>query len=222
MVQKAVESMAQKTGENKYDGLGDMLKSDTIDDQLALACMSNSANEAYMNICKDAGISVQQFLDAYGHASLGGDKASDKKQAALDYIDTLDLDAKTASKLALAVHTAIGTVYTAETKLPDDYLLDIGATEQYEAQMSKTQKEGYDAYIKGSKMDLKLYQSVWDFKNSDAAKGEKDAKGKDIKGKSHQDKVVDFISGLKCSDKQKGILFLSMGWAKKNMPNEWK
>ena len=208
--------------ENKYLGLETMLDNGSIDDQLALACMSNSANEAYMNICKDAGISVQQFLDAYGHASLGGDKASDKKQAALDYIDTLDLDAKTASKLALAVHTAIGTVYTAETKLPDDYLLDIGATEQYEAQMSKTQKEGYDAYIKGSKMDLKLYQSVWDFKNSDAAKGEKDAKGKDIKGKSHQDKVVDFISGLKCSDKQKGILFLSMGWAKKNMPNEWK
>ena len=221
LVQRVVENMAGKTGENKYLGLETMLDNGSIDDQLALACMSDAANKAYTNICKNAGISVQQFLDAYGHASLGGDNPSDKKQAALDYIDTLDLDAKTASKLALGVHTAIGTVYTAETKLPSDYLLDIGATEQYEAQMSKTQKEGYDAYIKGSKMDLKLYQSVWDFKNSDAAKGEKDAKGKDIKGKTHQDKVVDFISGLKCSDKQKDMLFLSMGWAKKNMP-DWK
>lgn len=207
---------------NKFFGLESLLDNGSIDDQLALACMSNSANEAYMTICKDAGISVQQFLDAYGHASLGGEKPADKKQAALDYIDTLGLDSKTASKLALGVHTAIGTTMKMDTQLPDDYLLEIGATEQFEAQMSKTQKEDYDAYIKGKGVNLKVYQSAWEFYNSDESKGEKDKDGKDIKGKTHRDKVVDYIAGLKCSDDDKDAIFLALGYSEKNLPKKWK
>ena len=166
MVQRVVESMAEKAGENKYLGLETLLENKSIDDQMALSCMSTSCYDAYTANCEKADISVQQFLDAYGTAQASGESNAEKKQAALDYIAGLDISAKQKGALAQAVHEAIGSFIPQDTQLPDQWLIDIGDTNKIVSQMSTDQRQKYNTYVKDSGIKMQMYLDAKEYKDN--------------------------------------------------------
>lgn len=220
-IEHAIESEASSAKyENKHYGLADMLSKQSIDDQLALACMSASANEAYATICKDAGISVQQFLDAYGYASAHGETAPEKKEAVQKYAATLGLDVAQTTALAHGVSTAIGTVITQETNLPKQYLYDIGNIGAIESQLSDAALEKYNVFIKNT-VDMQHYIDFHEFLGSEEAKGKKDNEGNAIKGESRMDHAIAWLEKSNYSDEEKGRLFCSE-FARDNCPIKWR
>lgn len=220
MLQRVVENMAGKAGGNKYLGLETLLEERSIDDQMALACMSDSCYTAYTEQCEKAGISVQQFLDAYGTATASGDTATEKKQAALDYIQTMDISAEQKGALASAVQTAIGTFAPVETQVSDQWLLDVGDTDRIKEQMSKEQLEKYETYIEHSNVRMQTYLDMMEYYGSDEAKAKKDKDGDTIEGEGLKDHMIDYISGLKIPDDQKDALYCSL-YSEKTLPRHW-
>ena len=219
LTEKAVNSQAGMLGENKYLGLENLLETKSIDDQMALACMSNSCYEAYTTNCEKAGISVQQFLDAYGTASANGETSAEKKQAALDYIATMDISAEQKGALAQAVHEAIGTFAPVTTEIPEQYLLDIGDIGRIESQMGEDQREKYDTYIKGSDVEMQTYLDMMEFYGSDEAKTQYDANGKAIDGEETKDHMEEYIRSLDISDADKGRLYCGL-YSEKTCPKD--
>lgn len=211
MVQKAVESMAQKTGENKYDGLGDMLESNTIDDQLALACMSDSANTAYGQFCKSAGVSVQQFLDVYGTAYSAGENNAEKRSAALDAVQKMGIPTEQKTALAQAMSSVFMEYIPKTPEVPDQWLLDNGDTDTIVAQMGKEQREGYDQYIADSSVNMQTYLDFYNF-----AKG-----AKNTDGNSRQEQIIAYLEKLDVSDEVKGRLFCSE-YKRSSCPLTWR
>lgn len=223
ILERSIDNAAQDKDlyENKYLGLEDMLETNTIDDQLALACMSDSAYGAYDTICKPANVSVQQFLDVYGTAYSAGENNEEKRSAALDRIQQMDIPAEQKTALAQAVFRTFQKNASVTPEVPDQWLLDNGDTDTIVAQMSDTQRQGYDAYIKDSSVDMQTYLDFYSFASSDAAKTEKDENGKEIKGKTRQDKIIAYLEKLDVSDEVKGRLFCSE-YSRENCPMKWR
>lgn len=102
ILQRATASLAknQKMYDNQYHGLSEMRKNNTINDDLALATMSETRREIYEEFLKNNDVSVGTWLDVLSAAERkhGTEsetkKDKDKKADAKKYIDSLDLTAK--------------------------------------------------------------------------------------------------------------------------------
>jgi hypothetical protein len=99
------------------------------------------------------------------------------------------------------------------TIIPRDKNVDYSSGSTFiVSQMSDTAQKGYSQYIKPQNIDAGLYQTVYEFYND--AKSDKDAKGKEIYGRTKQDKVFKYIKALSLTPKQKDALLLSLGYSK--------
>lgn len=214
-VEKAVESMAgdKKLYDNKYDGISGLLNDGTIDDKVALAIMSDSAVDGYMDYCKKAGVTVADYADVYAYMN-----KTDDKEATLKYIEGLNMSKAKKVAIAQAIYGANPTFIPIDSDVPKNWLLEMGATNEIVAQFSDSQKELYNRYIRNTGVDMGDYLDIWAFKNS--AKSDKDANGKNTY--SAQNKTIDQIDRLDISNEDKRNLFLSLGYSEKNIPYWWK
>lgn len=215
VIQKTMESAAEdkKLYENKYVGISALLDDGTIDDKVALAIMSDSAVDGYMDYCKKAGVSVAQYADVYAYMN-----KTDDKEKTLKYIQGLSVSKAKKVALAQGIYGANPTFIPKDTDVPKNWLLEMGATDEIVKQFSESQNELYGKYIKGSDVDMGDYLAVWEFKGK--AKSDKDANGKTTY--SAQNKVIDYIDTLKIGNKEKRKLFLSQYDSEKNIPYWWK
>ncbi len=221
LIGKAVDSQAGLLGENKYAGLGEMLESNTIDEQLALACLgatSQTAYGAYEANCVPAGVSVSQFLDAYGTAKAADkDNGDIQKQAALDYIEKMDLTPEQKGALASAVFSAIGKVIVIDSPVSEQWLLDTGDIDRLEAQMGRDDEKQperyvrYEKYIKDSPVDMQTYLDFYNFA--------KDAENQN--DNSRQDQIIDWLEKLDAPDEVKGRLFCT-ACSRSSCPLKWR
>lgn len=214
IIERAIKAEAANTGANTYLGLGEMLSNKSIDEQLAAACLgatSTTAYGAYEANCVPAGLNVSQFLDSYGTA-----KAADKdnhdiqRQAALDYIEKMDITPEQKGALATAVLSAIAGNENANSSVPAQWLLDNGDVERMESQMGKEQSERYNKYIKDSSVDMQTYLDFYNFQKSDDAEGE-----------NRQDKIIDYLEKLDAPDEVKGRLFCTV-YKRTSCPLKWR
>lgn len=214
-VEKAVESMAgdKKLYDNKYDGISGLLNDGTIDDKVALAIMSDSAVDGYMDYCKKAGVTVADYADVYAYMN-----KTDDKEKTLKYIEGLNMSKAKKVAIAQAIYGANPTFIPIDSDVPKNWLLEMGATNEIVAQFSDSQKELYNRYIRNTGVDMGDYLDIWAFKNS--AKSDKDANGKTTY--SAQNKTIDQIDRLDISNEDKRNLFLSLGYSEKNIPYWWK
>lgn len=214
-VEKAVESMAgdKKLYDNKYDGISGLLNDGTIDDKVALAIMSDSAVDGYMDHCKNAGVTVADYADVYAYMN-----KTDDKEKTLKYIEGLNMSKAKKIAIAQAIYGANPTFIPIDSDVPKNWLLEMGATNEIVAQFSDSQKELYNLYIRNTGVDMGDYLDIWAFKNS--AKSDKDANGKTTY--SAQNKTIDQIDRLDISNEDKRNLFLSLGYSEKNIPYWWK
>lgn len=212
IVERCIDNEAQDKDlyKNKYAGLGEMLESKAIDERVALACMSESAYGAYDTICKPANVSVQQFLDVYGAAYSAGETNDEKRSAALDSIQKMDLPTEQKTALAQAVFRTFQKNVSLTPEVPDQWLLDNGDTKTIEAQMGKEQSERYNKYIKDSSVDMQTYLDFYNFQKSDEADGE-----------NRQDKIVDWLEKLDAPDEVKGRLFCTVH-ERTSCPLKWR
>lgn len=214
LLERAASSRAGSDNyENKYAGISDMLDTGTINDTLALAIMSDSAVDGYMEYCKKAGVSVAEYADVYAYMN-----KSDSKESTLKYIEKLSISKGKKVALAQSIYGANPTFIPTDSDVPKNWLLEMGATDEIVNQFSDNQKELYNSYILDTGIDMGDYLDVWTFKNS--AKSDKDANGKTTY--SAQNKVIDRIDKLNVSNEDKRNLFLAMGYSAKNIPYWWK
>lgn len=212
---KTFESMAENTKQydNKYVGISGLLNDGTIDDKVALAIMSDSAVDGYMDYCKKAGVTVADYADVYAYMN-----KTDDKEATLKYIEGLNMSKAKKVAIAQAIYGANPTFIPIDSDVPKNWLLEMGATNEIVAQFSDSQKELYNRYIRNTGVDMGDYLDIWAFKNS--AKSDKDANGKTTY--SAQNKTIDQIDRLDISNEDKRNLFLSLGYSEKNIPYWWK
>ena len=204
VVQKAVESMAGSDAyENKYDGLSNLLKSNAIDDQIALALMSNTAVDSYNAYCKDADVSVQKYAEVYGYMN-----KVDDLDATLAHIDKMFMPKAERVALAQAISAAHPKIIRVDNPVSEEWLLKHGATDAIVDQFSESRRENYDQYIKGSGVDMGDYLDIYNYRY--AGDGHKQAE------------VIAEIDKLNLSDNDKISLFLGVGYAKSKIPNWWK
>ena len=87
MVQKVVSSVANKHKGGKYAGLGDMLDSGSIDNQIAISLLPPETHEKYVKHGKN--VPVSDLMDALAYKNSEEVKASDKKPQELfeDWLD---------------------------------------------------------------------------------------------------------------------------------------
>lgn len=214
LLEKAAASRAGSGSyENKYAGISDMLDTGTINDTLALAIMSDSAVDGYMEYCKNAGVSVAEYADVYAYMN-----KSDSKEDTLKYIEGLSVSKAKKVALAQGIYGANPTFIPIDSDVPKNWLLEMGATDEIVDQFSDSQKELYNTYIRNTGVDMGDYLDIWAFKNS--AKSDKDANGKTTY--SAQNKVIDEIDRLDVSNEVKRNLFLAMDYSAKNIPYWWK
>jgi hypothetical protein len=223
IIQRSVDNAAldKDLYTNKYDGLGEMLESNSINEQLALACMSETANTAYGQLCKPAGVSVQQFLDVYGIAYSNDRSNAENRAVALENIQGMNIPPEQKTALAQAAFSVFMDYIPKTPEVPDQWLLDNGDTDTIVAQMGAEQREGYDKYIAGSSVDMQSYLDFSNFASSDEAKTERDANGKEIKGKTRQDKIIDWLDDLNVTDEVKGRLFCTV-YKRSSCPLKWR
>lgn len=219
---KTMESIVgnKKVYENKYDGMADLLEKNKLDDAIAITMMPETMQTAYRDIAEKGGVSVQDWLDAYAYAYANGKTNAERRSAALDYIDKQNLSKSQKTALANGLYSYLKDMIPKEAEVSDYWLLDQGASglQTIEANMSDTQKENYDAYIKNSGVDMKNYLDAWDFKGT--AKSDKDKDGNTTK--SAMEKVIEHIDQFDASKEEKRNIFLGLGYAKKNIPWWWK
>ena len=219
---KTMESIVgnKKVYENKYDGMADLLEKNKLDDAIAITMMPQTMQTAYRDIAEKGGVSVQDWLDTYAYAYANGKTNAERRIAALDYIDKQNLSKSQKTALANGLYSYLKDMIPKEAEVSDYWLLDQGASglQTIEANMSDTQKENYDAYIKNSGVDMKYYLDAWDFKGT--AKSDKDKDGNTTK--SAMEKVIQHIDQFDASKEEKRNIFLGLGYAKKNIPWWWK
>lgn len=215
IVQKTVESMAEdkKLYDNKYVGISALLDDGTIDDKVALAVMSDSAVDGYMDYCKKAGVSVAQYADVYAYMN----KVDDKEKT-LKYIQGLSVSKAKKVALAQGIYGANPTFIPKDTDVPKNWLLEMGAVDKVIEQFTDNQKELYDSYIKDSGVKMEDYLEIWNFKNTE--KSDKDANGKTTY--SVMQKTIDQIDKLDYTKAEKRALFLGLEYKAKNIPYWWK
>lgn len=220
IIENAIKAEAQNIGANTYLGLGEMLSNKSIDEQLAAACLgatSQTAYGAYEANCVPAGVNVSQFLDAYGTAKAADKNNGDiQKQAALNYIEKMDLTPEQKGALASAVFSAIGKTVRIDSPVSEQWLLDTGDIDRLEIQMGRDQEKqperyvAYKKYIKDSSVDMQTYLDFYNFQKSDEAKGE-----------NRQDKIIDWLEELDAPDEVKGRLFCTV-YKRTSCPLKWR
>lgn len=112
---KTFNSMAGNTKVygDKYQGYADLLKTDTINDRIALDLISNTRREVYENTLRGAGVSVQQWLDVLSVAIrkqgnyVGEKPTKQQREDAWAHIDKMNLT----DKQRAALETAVGQVF---------------------------------------------------------------------------------------------------------------
>lgn len=219
---KTMESIVgnKKVYENKYDGMADLLEKNKLDDAIAITMMPETMQTAYRDIAEKGGVSVQDWLDTYAYAYANGKTNAERRSAALDYIDKQNLSKSQKTALANGLYSYLKDMIPKEAEVSNYWLLDQGASglQTIESNMSDTQKENYDVYIKNSGVDMKNYLDAWDFKGT--AKSDKDKDGNTTK--SAMEKVIEHIDQFDASKEEKRNIFLGLGYAKKNIPWWWK
>lgn len=222
LVLRVVEHMAGKEDKNKSVGMSILLENGTIDDQLALACMTETCFNAYTNNLAGTDVTVQQFLDVYGKASKYGKTTDEKRQIAQDMIKDMDIqDSALKGTFMQAISEAIPKTIRLDAEVPEQELLDIGDIGRIEKQMSKEQREKYDVFVKDSSVDMQNYLDFREFLGSEEAKGKKDSEGNTIKGESRMDHTIAWLEKSNYSDEEKGRLFCSE-FARDNCPIKWR
>lgn len=88
------------------------------------------------------------------------------------------------------------------------------------AVLSADTLDKWTEYGKGKGVNVGDLLDIQQFYNSDASKGEKDANGKDIKGKTKQDKVIAWIDSKDLTNQQKDAWFCCL-YSAKNSPWKW-
>lgn len=215
VVQRVVASMAKKAGENEYLGLETLLDNKSIDDQIALACLSDPAREAYMTHREKADISVQQFLDVYGSAVAAGEKTADQKQYVLDTVAAMGITTAEKSALARAACQAIGSA-----KIPQQWFVEIGDNRAIIDQMDDEEREKYNSYIKNSKVNMATYVDFAEYCSSEEAKAKTDVAGNEIQGESRQDHIERYLNDNIKSDAEKARLFCTQ-FSENSCPKDW-
>jgi hypothetical protein len=197
----------KKLYDNKYVGISALLDDGTIDDKVALAIMSDSAVDGYMDYCKKAGVSVAQYADVYAYMN----KVDDKEKT-LKYIQGLSVSKAKKVALAQGIYGANPTFIPKATDVPKNWLLEMGAVDKVVEQFTDNQKELYDSYIKDSGVKMEDYLEIWNFKNTE--KNDKDANGKTTY--SVMQKTIDQIDKLDYTKAEKRALFLGLEYKAKN------
>ena len=215
VIQKTMETAAEnkKLYKNKYVGISGLLYDGTIDDKVALAIMSDSAVDGYMDYCKKAGVSVSDYADALAYM-----KKTDDKEKTLKYIEKMNLSKAKKIALAQGIYGANPTYIPKEEGVNKYWLAEIGAIDELAEQFGEDRKADFDTYIRDSGVDIQIYLDLWDFK-------EKQTNTKDENGKTTYPaykKVIDKIDTMKLSNKEKRTYFLGIGYAEKNIPSWWK
>lgn len=215
VIQKTMETAAEnkKLYKNKYVGISGLLDDGTIDDKVALAIMSDSAVDGYMDYCKKAGVSVSDYADALAYM-----KKTDDKEKTLKYIEKMNLSKAKKIALAQGIYGANPTYIPKEEGVNKYWLAEIGAIDELAEQFGEDRKADFDTYIRDSGVDIQVYLDLWDFK-------EKQTNTKDENGKTTYPaykKVIDKIDTMKLSNKEKRTYFLGIGYSEKNIPSWWK
>ena len=212
IVQKAVESMAEdkRLYENKYAGIADMLGTRKINDTIALAVMSDTAVDGYMEYCKKENVSVADYAEVYAYMN----KVKDLSKT-LDYIDKMDLFKREKIALAQGIHYANPNIIRTDNPVSQEWLLKYGATDEIVEQFSESRKKLYDSYIL-DKVEMGDYLTIYNFKNTERKNADGEMK------KPKQDEVIAEIDKLDISKAEKRNLFLSMDYSAKKIPYWWK
>ena len=213
IVQKAVESMAEdkRLYDNKYAGIADMLDAHKINDTIALAVMSDTAVDGYVEYCKNENVSVADYAEVCGYMN----KVNDLGKT-LEYIDKMDMFKREKIALAQAIHYANPKIIRTDNPVSEDWLLEHGATDAIVEQFSESRKKLYDTYIQDKGVDMKDYLAIYNFKNTEKENADGEMK------KPKQDEVIAEIDKLKISKEAKRNLFLSLDYAQSKIPYWWR
>lgn len=210
IIEKSIDNAALDKDKysNKYLGLEDMLETNTINDQVALACMSESSYTAYTALCKPAGVSVSQFLDMYGTAYASGENDEQRRSAALENIQKMDIPTEQKTALAQAAYNTFKDYISKKIDVPDQWLLDNGDIATIENQMSDTQAERYNKYIKDSSVDMQTYIDFHAFAG-------------ETEGSDRKNKIIAWLEDLDATDEVKGRLFCTI-YSRSSCPLKWR
>lgn len=212
IVVKTFESLAndKKVYSNKYEGISGLLDTHKINDTVALAMMSDTAVDGYMEYCKKENVSVADYAEVYAYMN----KVKDLSKT-LDYIDKMDLFKREKIALAQGIHYANPTIIRTDNPVSQEWLLKHGATDEIVEQFSESRKKLYDSYIL-DKVEMGDYLTIYNFKNTERKNADGEMK------KPKQDEVIAEIDKLDISKAEKRNLFLSMDYSAKKIPYWWK
>lgn len=209
---KAVDSMAKKAGDGKYDGLEKLLESGQITGDAALLAMPDGAVDAYNQYLKRNSVSAEEWVDVYGYMNALDGSSKEKKEKTLDYISTLEATPAQKTAFAQALYTASPDYYRSDAKIPNDWLLYIGADDSaITSQFSTSQRGLYNQYIKGTDIDMGDYLDIRSYRYGS---------GDEIK--HDQEEVVAKIKSSGYSQDDQIRIFLSIGYSENSVKKFWK
>ena len=187
-IDSRASSIGKEQGGGKYDGLGYLLDDGQIDDTTAYLAMSQTMQDAYGTYAKNGKVfTAEEMIDIYAAANRADGGNKEKYQVALEEIRRLYPHSGRNDEKAIALANAFGEVF--QSYFPSQQEAGAKWQAQYGdagqdnilAQMSDSQKENYNKYVKGAGVSPYIFETALQYKNQQGQDGKNLHKKEDVR-----------------------------------------